>query len=165
MITEKDILPFNSPLETGLRSTTLLWEAFPDGLDLQRLIHYDYLVVHSGDVHDGPPSLHPPTPFRGTEVLVRRDLIRAGLALMLSRGLIAQKATKDGVVYQATDEAASFLQCLKNEYVCKMRDRSAWCISKFRDHSASELRTFITNYLDSWGGEFEMISESPEEYE
>lgn len=70
--------PFNSPLETGLRSVAILAEACPDEFDLQRLLYLDYLVVHSSDA-DGPTSLHPNTPLRNGELLVRRGLIERGL--------------------------------------------------------------------------------------
>ena len=46
--------PFNSPLECGLRTLTLLAASQPSACDLQRLIFYDYLLIHSGDVPGGP---------------------------------------------------------------------------------------------------------------
>jgi len=60
---------FNTPLECGLRMLFVLSACSPTKLDLQRLITYDYLIVHSGDVADSPDSLHPAVPFRGTEWL------------------------------------------------------------------------------------------------
>ena len=74
--------PFNSPLETGIRSLAILVAAYPESLDLQRLLEMDYLVVHSGDA-DGPESLHAPLPLRAGELLVRRGLIETGLLLMM----------------------------------------------------------------------------------
>ena len=50
---------FNTPLECGLRCAALLLAAYPAPCDLQRLVQYEYLLVHSGDVPQGPPSLHP----------------------------------------------------------------------------------------------------------
>ena len=64
------IEPFNSPLETGLRSLAILEAAFPNRYDLQRLVEMDYLVVHSADV-GGPESLHAPLPLRAGELLDR----------------------------------------------------------------------------------------------
>ncbi len=55
--------PFNSPLETGIRSLSILVAAYPASLDIQRLVEMDYLVVHSGDA-GGPESLHVPLPRR-----------------------------------------------------------------------------------------------------
>lgn len=44
---------FNSPIETGVRALILLAESYPDQLDLQRLLEFDYILVHTHDV-DGP---------------------------------------------------------------------------------------------------------------
>ena len=52
---------FNSPLETGVRAVAILVAAFPQSFDLQRLLAFEHLLVHTGDV-GGPPSLHPPSP-------------------------------------------------------------------------------------------------------
>lgn len=76
--------PFNSPLETGLRALAMLVSAYPNSFDLQRLADFDYIIVHSGDL-DGPASMHPPLPLRASELIVRREIVNAGLALMMSR--------------------------------------------------------------------------------
>jgi hypothetical protein len=51
--------PFNSAVEIGLRSLCLLTAAFPAAYSLQRLVVFDYLLVHSDDMPGGPPGLHP----------------------------------------------------------------------------------------------------------
>lgn len=73
-----NVTVFNSALETGVRSLVILVANFPAALDLQRLVDFDYLVVHSGDL-DGPESLHPPLPLREGELLVRRNIIESGI--------------------------------------------------------------------------------------
>ena len=79
------VLTFNSPIETGVRALILLAEAYPQGFDLQRILEYDYMMVHTGDFENGPPSIHPALPLRSGELLVRRALIDRGLMLMVSR--------------------------------------------------------------------------------
>ena len=79
-----EVQTFNSPIETGVRALILLAESYPDQLDLQRLLEFDYILVHTTDV-DGPPSIHPALPLRSGELLVRRHLIERGLMLMMSR--------------------------------------------------------------------------------
>ena len=69
-----DIHPFNSAIECGLRSLIILEHAFPLEYDLQRLVFYDYLLVHSQDA-GGPNSIHPATPHRSGEVLVKRKML------------------------------------------------------------------------------------------
>src|SRR5208337_5073824 len=87
---------FNTPLECGLRSAALLLAAYPEACDIQRLVQYDYLLVHSGDVEGGPPSVHPATPHRSGELLVRRSLIEQGLQFMIKKMVIEQTFTGRG---------------------------------------------------------------------
>src|SRR5258708_7209997 len=101
--------PLNSPLECGLRTLTLLAASRPSACDLQRLIFYDYLLIHSGDVSGDPESIHPATPLRSGEALVRRHWIERGLLLMLSRELIVRTFSDSGILYAATPWTESFL--------------------------------------------------------
>jgi hypothetical protein len=117
---------FNGPVEVGLRSLVLLVEAFPEELDLQRLVTMDYLLVHSGDVVGGPQSLHPPSPLRAGEIAVRRGLIEKGLQLYLARGLVSQHLSNEGISYAADDSAAAFLDALSSTYVMQIRKRAEW---------------------------------------
>lgn len=103
--------PFNSALETGVRTLTVLVASYPTAHDLSRLVQYDYLVVHSADA-SGPPSLHPPLPLRTSELLVRRKLIEAGLWLLISRSLASRILCEDGVLYRAEEAAGAFLNNL-----------------------------------------------------
>ena len=95
--------PYNTPIESGLRMLYLLVEAYPQLLNLQRLVYYDYLLVHSGDIPNGPQSLHPATPFRGAEWIVRRKKLSDGLDLMFSKDLISKTFNSTGILYCATD--------------------------------------------------------------
>ena len=96
--TTQTVQTFNSPIETGIRALILLAESYPEQLDLQRILEFDYLIVQSGDV-DGPPSIHPALPLRSGKPLVRRQLIECGLLFMASRGLISRHATPDEFAY------------------------------------------------------------------
>src|SRR3954447_11838723 len=107
---------FNSPIETGMRALILLAHSYPAQLDLQRVLEFDYILVHTGDV-DGPPSIHPALPLRSGELLVRRQLIERGLLLMISRGLVSRYATPSGFSYRAEDDAGPFLDVLTAEYL------------------------------------------------
>jgi hypothetical protein len=150
---------FNSPIETGMRALILLATAYPAQFDLQRLLEYDYMMVHTGDV-DGPPSIHPPLPLRSGELLVRRQLIERGLMLMISRGLVSRHATKDGFMYQAEDDAGPFLDALTVEYLDDLKNRANWVVDRFRDMSDQEIRFMLTRVYDQWSREFQ-IPEQP----
>ena len=149
------LTPFNSPLETGVRALILLAEAYPETLDLQRILEFDYLMVHSGDV-GGPPSLHPALPLRSGELLVRRQLIERGLLLMMSRGLMERLASEAGLSYRADDAAGPFLDALSADYLKDLRLRASWVISTFGHMSDSDIRKALSTVYDQWTREFQL---------
>jgi hypothetical protein len=150
------IEPFNSPLETGLRSLAILEAAFPDRYDLQRLVEMDYLVVHSDDV-GGPESLHAPLPLRAGELLVRRQLIEKGLLLMMSKGLIERFVFATGIEYAAGEIASPYLASLSASYTIRLRDRAQWLVRNFDGFSTDEIRGLIKRYFEHWSSEFESV--------
>lgn len=151
--------PFNSPLETGVRSLTILVAAFPDAFDLQRLVEMDYLVVHSGDA-DGPESLHAPMPLRAGELLVRRGLIEKGLFLMMSRGLVKRMPSDDGFRYVAEETGAPFISSLAAGYSRRLRQRAEWAVRRFQDVSTGEIRHITYRLFERWSSEFQLAQSS-----
>lgn len=149
--------PFNGPIEIGLRALVVLTEAFPAAYSLQRLVISDYLVVHSDDA-DGPQGLHPQTPRRSGEMLVRRESLQRGLLLYQSRGLIERRYEPDGIVFAATEASATFIDVLESQYVSKLRLRTEWLISRFHGLADKELHDFVKKRLGNWGAEFEFES-------
>jgi hypothetical protein len=149
---------FNTPLECGLRSATLLLAAYPATCDLQRLVQYDYLVVHSGDVEDGPPSIHPATPNRSGELLVRRSLVEDGLAFMSHKQVVEPQFSEGGIAYKAGEYAAVFIDALSSEYARTLRERAAWVIARFQSVPDEDLSDYMRSRWSSWGSEF--VSES-----
>ncbi len=151
--------PFNSPLETGIRSLEILVAAHPAAFDLERLVEMDYLVVHSGDA-DGPESLHAALPMRAGELLVRRGLIEKGLLLMMSRNLIQRIPAEDGFNYVAGDAAAPFLASFTSTYSQKLKERARWVVERFADMTTSEIRQITHQLFDNRSSQFQMIERS-----
>ncbi len=152
--------PFNSALETGVRTLAVLIACYPKAHDLGRLVQYDYLTVHSADA-DGPPSLHPPLPLRSGELLVRRGLVEAGLRLMMSRSLVRRALHIQGFLYSADDSAASFLDNMKSPYIVALRDRAEWVASTFDALSTDELDSIVRRLFESWTIEFQPVQSGP----
>lgn len=148
-----NVTVFNSALETGVRSLVILSASYPNVLDLQRIVDFDYLVVHSGDV-DGPESLHPPLPMREGELLVRREIIESGLSLMMSRGLITRIAGADGIVYQASDYTKPFVDSLATPYMRSLMKRANWVAATFGNMDTTELHNLINSFFDKWTTQF-----------
>lgn len=136
----------------------LLYALFPKPASLQRLVVFDYLLIHSDDVPNGPPALHPKTPYRSGELLVRRDTLRRGMLLYMSRGLIGDLYRNSGLAYAATERTGAFLDALRAEYVFALRDRSSWVVERFAAFDDRDLYGFVREHLGDWGAEFEMDS-------
>jgi hypothetical protein len=158
---DKPALPvalFNSPLECGLRILFLLDANKPYQADLQRLISYDYLLVYSADADVGKESLHPAVPFRGSEWLVKRDVIRTGLDLMFSRQLLDKKFDRKGILYAANENTTAFVDLLKSTYADSLRARAAWVSERFGKLSDDDLENYMTTNIGKWGAEFERLT-------
>lgn len=151
--------PFNTAFESGIRSVGLLVAAFPRRCDLQRLVAYDHLVVHTGDI-GGPESLHAAVPMRTAELLVRRQLVARGLMLMVSRGLIVRHAESTGITYEAGDFAETFLRSLTSTYATALRDRATWVVKNFSELSDEELKEKIGAFFEQWIEQFQAAHKS-----
>ena len=145
---------FNTPLEAALRSLILLESVEPNACDLQRLVTYDYLLVHSGDLPDSPASLHPASPLRASELLVRRKLVEGGLELLVSKGLVKKVFSHAGVLYAATTGATQVLALMTSPYAKRCIDIAHWISPRFQPLAASELQAQIARSFGRWGAEF-----------
>lgn len=155
----KKPLTFNGPLEAGIHAVAVLGAAHPRSFDLQRLIGFDYLLVHTGDI-GGPDSLHPPSPLRSAELLVRRKLIEQALLLMMTRELVEREVGPEGIRYRAGENAAPFLASLESEYLKGLRDRATWLIKIHGDRNEKEFRAIMQQFFDRWVEEFQVVERS-----
>lgn len=150
---------FNGPLEAGIRAVAVLGAAHPEAFDLQRLIGFDYLLVHTGDI-GGPESLHPASPLHSAELLVRRRLVEKAVLLMMTRSLIDREIRTDGIKYRAGENAAPFLAALDSEYLKKLKERASWLVKAFGKNSEQEFRMTMRKFFDQWVEEFQMTERS-----
>ncbi len=151
--------PFNSAFETGLRSVSLLVAAYPRSFDLQRLVVFDHLVVHTGDV-GGPTSLHAAVPMRTAELLVRRELVERGLLLMVSKGLADRGVEESGIVYGAGEIAETFLSSLTSQYIRTLAARAEWVVQEFGDLTEGQLKARVGEYFEQWIEQFQVPQNS-----
>ena len=145
---------FSTPFEIGLRAAFLLQALAPARCDLRRLTIYDYLLVHSADADGGPESLHPATPHRSGELLVKRDLMREGLTLFLSRELVEVHLDTDGVTYGVSGLTAPFIEYIVGTYASRLRETARWVVSHFGAVEDDALEAYVAARLGRWGGEF-----------
>lgn len=143
--------PFNSALELGVRCLVVLGEAFPNALSLERLVMYDYIVLHSADV-GGPESIHPAMPMRTGEITVRRETILKGMSLMGSRGLIKTVVSDEGFLYSATDAVGGFFGAISAPYLDRLARRANWVVHNFAGMSDGQLSEVMRRVLsiETW---------------
>lgn len=144
----------NTPIESGVRSLIVLNAVRPKQCDLRRLVVFDYLLVHSGDVAGGPTSIHANSPFQSGELIVRRVLVQRGLELVVTKGLLKRSYREDGVFYAADNVTASFLAYLESGYATKTKNAARWIKERFASSSDDELFAYIAENLGKWGTEF-----------
>jgi len=152
------VSPFNGPVEIGLRALCVLTTAFPTAYALQRLVVFDYFLVHSDDIEGGPDGLHPRTPHRGGEILVRRRVLQEGLTLYESRGLVDRIYQDGGIFFAATDKSADFLDTLSTDYLIALRQRADWVVDSFGLFDDAALDLIVRERIGIWGAEFSMES-------
>lgn len=150
---------FNGALEAGIRAVSILGVAYPQSYDLQRLVAFDYLLVHTGDL-GGPESLHPPTPIHSAELLVRRKLVEDALLLMMTRDLVRRDITVEGITYSAGENAATFLASLSSSYLCALKERATWLAQTFGGYSDQQFRGVMRQFFDNWIEEFQHVERS-----
>ncbi|HUW38203.1 MAG TPA: ABC-three component system middle component 2 [Rhodocyclaceae bacterium] len=156
---ERKPATFNGPLEAGIRAVSILGAAYPQSYDLQRLVAFDYLLVHTADV-GGPESLHPPTPTHSAELLVRRKLVEHALLLMMTRELVQREATNEGIKYSAGENAATFLDTVSSTYLRALKYRAGWLVSALGSHTDQEFKGIMRKFFDDWVEEFQHVERS-----
>lgn len=143
--------PLNSPLEIGLRALILLSSSAQSEQSVQQLALYDYLMLHSGDIQKGPPSLHPALPNRTGEWLLKREILEKGLSIMVQKELAMIIFAKDGIYYSSTSLTKPFIEHFKTTYAEELVKRANWVMSEFGHLSDKELLKFMTANVTKWG--------------
>ncbi|MBA3038735.1 MULTISPECIES: ABC-three component system middle component 2 [Hyphomicrobiales] len=149
---------FNTPVECGFRLLFILSASRPALFDVQRLISYDYLLVHSGDVDTSYPSLHPAVPNRGAEWVIKRQVVDTGLSLMCARELVIRNMTDLGIYYSGSDLTSAFVGLLKTSYAEGLRDRAKWLAERFDSYTDERLQSYMAAQVGEWGAEFDTLS-------
>lgn len=144
---------FNSTLEAGIRAVVVLESLRPDSADLSEMVLFDHVVVHTSDL-GGPASLHADLPERKGELLVRRRLVEAGLELMRRCHLVEQESIEDGLVWRASDDAASYVELLETVYSTRLKTCAVWLCQELRVRTKAGFKAFVRQELGDWNEAF-----------
>ena len=150
---------FNGPLEAGVRAVAVLSAMFPHTVDVHRLVAYDYLLVHTHDL-GGPEDLHPSGLIRTPGTEVRRKVVQRGIALMMTRDLIAQVVRPQGIRYRGGETAVYFLDSLGSPYLSELKRRACWLAEHLRNYTDPEFHSVMRRLFDAWVMEFQAAERS-----
>ncbi|HYH15814.1 MAG TPA: ABC-three component system middle component 2 [Flavisolibacter sp.] len=143
---------FNTPLEVGLRGVVIL-DQLNEWADLEKIMYLDYLSLNTKDI-GGEESIHAPIPNRGVQVFARKDLLQKGLVIYLAKELINVNATDEGFLYSINNVGKKFLEYFESDYYQLLVSRVKWVVSQFGTKTNSQIREFIKENLQEWGGEY-----------
>jgi len=149
---------FNSSLETGIRSVSILTAGFSLKFDLHQMLAFDHIVVHTGDVENGLSSLHPNVHQRNGELLVRRPIVQHGLDLMESKGLVVKEVAKSGITFTASEFAPVFIESLANAYIRELNTRAEWVVDTYKDLGNEMFYEIFNTAFDRWTTEFQIVN-------
>lgn len=138
---------FNSSVELGTRAALILTCLSDHELDLDELVFFDYALLYSSEF-SGPENLHPAVPNHMAEIVHRREFLPKALRLFASKGLINVKATCSGFFYQATDDTAQFVRCLRTDYYKNMWTNLFWIEANYQ-----QLCTRRINFISELGSQ------------
>jgi len=144
---------FNGRIELALRTLYLLKHSNKD-LDLQRILYYNYLMVHSSDISGGPISLHPDLPNRSCEIIVLREKFKEAIQMLISKEIIGVKYKKKGVYYTKNEKTLNFLNYFESDYSKNIDKIAKWTCDYFGKEKDVKISQFINNNLSKWGEEF-----------
>ncbi|MFA9374659.1 MAG: ABC-three component system middle component 2 [Poseidonibacter sp.] len=143
---------FNNEIEIGLRILVIVEYIYPKSFDIEMINYYDYFILHTKDV-GGDESLHADVPNRFGELVVKRDLIRSSLKLLMTKGLVEIQYTDNGIKYKATENTAPFLDTLNEEYTMHLQNNIKWVYNKFKDYTYDDIKIYVDKHKEKWGSE------------
>lgn len=146
--------PLNSPIEVGIRALIILNACRPQHLDVNRLVLFDYTLLHSADL-GGPESIHPAVPGRTGEMGIKRTLVEQGLQILSRAGLIDTFVSNNGITYGASEDAAGFVSTMDSQYFRKLTDRAEWVTSELADYDDTSIRMRLRTVFSAWSEEFD----------
>ena len=145
---------FNSPLEASLRLLFIFKNTKKSILDTQRMIYYNYLLIHSSDILNAPKSLHPDMPNRACEIFVSRKIILKGLNLLISKDLISVIYAPTGVKFKPNKNTFLFVNNMESGYSKELDKRAKWVCENFDKLADNKLKIIMQDNLGKWGSEF-----------
>lgn len=86
---------------------------------------------------------------------MRRTVLEHGLQLMVRAGLVEVHLTDEGLCFQASEEAAPFVQLIRSAYIDQLRDVASWVVQRVGDQPPASIRTELSRITRQWADELD----------
>lgn len=144
----------NSPMEFGLRAMILLAKIEGEGIDIDKLLIYDYLLTNSGEFNEEYPSLHVETPYKYSKLVVKREILKEGVNIFTKCGLIDIVLDERGIYYKKNIYTEAFLKNMTSKYKEKLEQIAEWIISDIHFKNGFKIEEEINKRILKYGIEF-----------
>lgn len=151
---ERNTKLFNSPMEIGLRTLFVLNQFGEIALSIDKLIFFDYFLIHAGDISKKQKSIHPKYPFRSSEIIIKRELLNSAIMQLVRKELIEIHYQHDGIFYTISNIGRSLINYFESEYAELLNESSQWIYKNYKDKTEEELQASFKRNMKKWGGEF-----------
>ena len=151
---QRNVKLFNTPVEIGLRCLFLLNVFQQAALSTDKLIYFDYFLIHAGDISKAQKSIHPKYPFRSAEIVVKRELLMNALRLLTSKELAKVVFTQSGIQFEITDIGRKAIEYFESDYSSQIKFVSGWIFETYKDYTENQLSDVVNINIQKWGSEF-----------
>ncbi len=138
---------YNSTIEIGLRILILLVCKEVNSYNLDKLVYFDYLLTHSGDIDNTQDSILPNSPYRFFEFQVNKEKIVKAIDMLWKKGLIDVEYKSNGIFYKANRLTKVLTDNLKSKMANSLKEKAVWVINSFYSISEKQLNDIFYKEL------------------
>ena len=140
---------YNTPVEIALRLLMIIVKNKKE-IDIDKLMIVDYLSLHGSLVNDELISIHPDNPFHGLEVYSKINVVKQGIELLISKGLIDVKFNCRGIEYTSNAISEYFLSYFDSEYYLELEKNIEVVTKIFKNYSSDDIRRYLYDNIELW---------------
>ena len=126
---------FNTPFETALRVLLLLNTEAREDFSINMIAAIDFASLYGKSFEFSRENLHGDNLFKFSEFATRKELATDGITLLVRRGLVEAKTTKQGFLYSISQKGKELAGKLDTKYAQDYREQIELALQHFSDDS------------------------------
>lgn len=130
---------FNTPFETSLRVLLLLETEARTDFSINMIAGVDFASLYGKSFNISDMNLHGDNLFKFSEFATRKELTRDGMDILVRRGFVDVKPTKDGFIYQISPKGKEFSRRLDTKYSKDYRRQVTLALKHFSGDSEQSI--------------------------